>query len=257
MLTRLWLRIAELSVTLLLALAVILAWREARNDRARLQSQLAAANQALAAASSRQQDRDAKLNDTLATIAAQKKATITPDQLLAGITTELGLPTPLVLQPQIAQPLNRAGKSAPNNSLQPPSASANAGTNDGANVTAGIQRDAKGAGSASTQIPSSNPSGAAANSSTQLPSAPTAQIPAADLKPLYDYILDCKACQAKLTAAQSDLADEKTKTATLTKSRDEAIKAAKGGSVLQRTARALKWLALGAAAGFLASKTHH
>ena len=54
---------------------------------------------------------------------------------------------------------------------------------------------------------------------TALPSNPRAKsgqavdaiLPAADLKPLYDFALDCKACQTKLAAAQSDLTDEKTK----------------------------------------------
>ena len=40
-----------------------------------------------------------------------------------------------------------------------------------------------------------------------------AVIPGEDLKPLYDFTIDCKACQSKLTAAQADLTDEKTKTA--------------------------------------------
>jgi hypothetical protein len=86
--------------------------------------------------------------------------------------------------------------------------------------------------------------------------APESQavIPAADLKPLYDFALDCKSCQSKLTATQSDLADEKTKTATLTKERDAAIRTAKGGSLLQRTARAAKWLLIGFAAGTLAAR---
>ena len=95
-----------------------------------------------------------------------------------------------------------------------------------------------------------------------LPSNPTpksgqatdAILPSADLKPLYDFALDCKACQAKLAAAQSDLTDEKTKTVALTKERDAAVRAAKGGSVLCRIARAAKWFAIGAAAGAVAAK---
>jgi len=263
MLTRFSLRLAEIAVTLLLALVVIYAWREARSDRAQLQSQLAAANQALAAASTRQQDRDTKLNDTLASIAAQKKSTITPTQLLTGITTELGLPAPLTLQPPTTAdanvgaglqpglpqigPLTPAGKSAPFDSQLPAPTT---------HVGAGLQLALRNEGSGPRQIGRLNRNAGSA-SAEQLPNAPAAQIPAADLKPLYDYILDCKACQAKLTAAQADLADEKSKTATLTKSRDEAVKAAKGGSVLQRSARALKWFALGAAAGAIAAKARH
>jgi hypothetical protein len=92
---------------------------------------------------------------------------------------------------------------------------------------------------------------------------PTSNVPAAqailpieDLKPLYDFTLDCKACQAKLTAAQADLADERAKAAVLTRERDEAVRAAKGGSLLRRITRNAKWLAIGAAAGAIAAKGH-
>jgi len=81
-------------------------------------------------------------------------------------------------------------------------------------------------------------------------------IPAEDLKPLYDFTLDCKACQAKLSATQGDLTDEKSKTATLTKERDAAITAAKGGTIFRRITRAAKWLAIGAAAGAIAARAH-
>ena len=83
-----------------------------------------------------------------------------------------------------------------------------------------------------------------------------AVIPTEDLKPLYDFALDCKACQAKLAAAQADLTDERTKTAVLTRERDAAVRAAKGGSLLRRIARNAKWLAIGAAAGAIAAKAH-
>jgi hypothetical protein len=89
------------------------------------------------------------------------------------------------------------------------------------------------------------------------PTAPGAFIPAQDLKPLYDFSLDCQACQAKLSAAQSNLADEQTKTTALTKERDDALRIAKGGSMLSRIARAAKWFALGAAAGAIAAKATH
>ena len=38
---------------------------------------------------------------------------------------------------------------------------------------------------------------------------PKVNFPAADLKPLYDFAADCKACQAKLGAAQADLAERR------------------------------------------------
>ena len=87
--------------------------------------------------------------------------------------------------------------------------------------------------------------------------SPAVQLPAEDLKPLYDYAVGCKACQEQLATAQANLADEKVKTQALGKERDDALQAAKGGSLLQRVARAAKWFALGAAAGVVAAKMAH
>jgi hypothetical protein len=77
-----------------------------------------------------------------------------------------------------------------------------------------------------------------------------------DLKPLHDFAIDCQACQAKLAVAQADLTDEQTKTAVLTRERDEAVHIAKGGNLLRRIARNAKWLVIGAAAGAIAAKAH-
>ena len=91
----------------------------------------------------------------------------------------------------------------------------------------------------------------------QPPAAPTqAVIPAEDLKPLYDFALDCKACQAKLADAQGNLADEQKKTAALTQERDQALRIARGGSVWRRIGRAAKWFVIGAAAGAVLSRAH-
>lgn len=79
-------------------------------------------------------------------------------------------------------------------------------------------------------------------------------LPSEDLKPLYDFAVDCKACQARLAVAQADLSDEKAKTQTLSKERDAALRIARGGSFWKRVGRAAKWFAIGAAAGALAVK---
>jgi len=94
-----------------------------------------------------------------------------------------------------------------------------------------------------------------------LPNAPAPQanavIPAEDLKPLYDFTIDCKACQAKLVTAQSDLTDERQKTTALTRERDDALRIARGGSAWRRITRAAKWFFIGAAAGAVAAKAAH
>jgi len=283
MIQKLLLRLAELSIVLILLAAILFAWRQERLDRAELQSQLSAANQALAVATARQQSRDAQLATTLSTIAAQKKAsaTLTPAQLLAAIAAQAHLPTPLTLQP----PASAATPGEPSTSTNfATSPAVNPAGNQPARTLASVSEQAAAqanpplargsrplsnnvsnslanilSNNSSNSLPSnsSSPSspGPPPSSSANLPNAPTAQIPTADLGPLYNYLLDCQACQAKLAAAQSDLADEKTKTATLTQSRDAAVKAAKGGTLLQRTARALKWFAIGAAAGAIAAKS--
>ena len=101
-------------------------------------------------------------------------------------------------------------------------------------------------------LPSAEPTSATTN-----PSQAQVIIPAEDLKPLHDFTLDCQACQAKLAATQSDLADEKSKSSALTKERDQALKIARGGSAWRRIARAAKWFAIGAAAGAVAAKAAH
>ncbi len=82
----------------------------------------------------------------------------------------------------------------------------------------------------------------------------TAQIPAADLKPLYNYIQDCRACRAKLAAANQNAADDAKKIASLTQERNAAITAAKGGTFWRRLRRNATWLASGAILGYVASR---
>jgi hypothetical protein len=113
------------------------------------------------------------------------------------------------------------------------------------------------------ELPSqiSLPSPIVLQSAPELPNSPApktnAVIPAEDLKPLYDFAIDCKACQSKLTAAQSDLTDERAKTTALTHERDDALRIARGGSAWRRIGRAAKWFLIGAAAGAIAAKTAH
>jgi hypothetical protein len=213
---KLILRLAELTISAILATSLFLAWRAERSDRAKLATELAVAQQSLTQASDRQQSRDADLLHTLATLAAQRRDVQTPQQILQSLPQQIPLPQPIALAPPAPQPTSADQTSTPN---------------EAAPTTSSKHSAAK-------------------------PSAPEPQavIPSADLKPLYDFALDCKACQAKLTAAQSDLADERTKTATLAKERDEAVRTAKGGSAIQRIARAAKWLLIGAAAATLAAR---
>jgi hypothetical protein len=211
---RLWIQIGAMIFAVVLGVAIVDAWRADRRDRAQLASELAATKKALADADTRQHERDAQLTQTLAGLAAQKRAVNTPAQIVRELPHEIPLPTPIELQsPTESKP--PASQTAGQPSLNPPSLTKN---------------DAK---------------------------PVQAVMPAEDLKPLYDFALDCKACQARLIATQSDLLDEKAKTVALTHERDDALRVARGGTIWRRIGRAAKWFAIGAAAGAIAAKASH
>ena len=116
-------------------------------------------------------------------------------------------------------------------------------------------------------LPAPNSSSAAnpgpsASAAPALPSTPntaataqqsTAAIPAADLATLYNYVQDCRACQLQLTAAKQNASDDAAKIRALTRERDAAVTAAKGGPFWLRPKRNAHWLAIGAAIGAVSS----
>ena len=241
--TRFTIRLTAVAVALAVALAVFAAWRADRRDRAQLAADLATAQQALAQADAHQHERDAQLLQTLATLAGEKRTITTPAQIIRDLPHQISLPAPITLQSVPCEPVQAPGESSTS--------------------TSGKEKQTTPASSAApcSSGPFLGPEGLDSTAPTNSkPSAkplePSAVIPAEDLKPLYDFTLDCKACQAKLAAAQADLIDERAKTAVLARERDEAVRAAKGGSLLRRIARNAKWLAIGAAAGTIAAKAH-
>ncbi len=221
---RFWLKLAAIVIAVALFAAMIQSWRADQRDRAQLAAELAATKQLLAAADARQRDRDAQLAQTLSALAAEKRTVATPAQIIRNLPNEIPLPVPITLQ-----------------------ADHNPST-----VGATL-------GSPATNAAADSPVGGASSAPTngEKPPLDGAFIPAQDLKPLYDFALDCKACQAKLSAAQGDLNDERQKTAALTKERDDAVRIAKGGSAWRRIARSAKWFLIGAAAGAVAAKAAH
>lgn len=233
MFSRLWPKLIAAFVALILCFAVVEAWRADRRDRAQLASELHATKQLLTAADARQRDRDAQLAQTLSALDAQKRATVTPAQIAQELAKNISLPAPIMLQADHGSSLRATERS--------PATKASTATIS--------TRDEPRAGARLA-----SPTGSIA-SLNQEPSAGVA-IPSADLKPLYDFTLDCQACQARLSVAQNDLADEKTKTAALTKERDDAVRIAKGGTAWRRVTRAAKWFLLGAAAGAIIAKAH-
>lgn len=85
------------------------------------------------------------------------------------------------------------------------------------------------------------------------PPAAIATIPQEDLKPLFDFVQDCRACTVRLDAATEDLRDARARAAALTAQRDAALHAARGGRFWSRARSAAKWFVLGAAVGAVAA----
>ena len=213
--------LAAVAAVLLLAALAFHAWLTSHDEQQRLQATLAAQKQLLDAADAREHAREATLHDTLAQIETLKHRTQTPAQILRGLPQFLPLPQPITLAgsaPSVT-PSAEQGTARPENSLP-------------------------------LSMPSSPPpSDSSARNARDLPAAPSAQLPVADLKPLYDFVQDCRACQAQLAVVRQNTADDAAKIAALTVQRDAAITAAKGGSFWRRLRRNALWFAVGAGAG--------
>jgi len=82
-------------------------------------------------------------------------------------------------------------------------------------------------------------------------------IPQVDLKPLYDDLQDCRTGRLESDTLKRDLADEKTRSASLLQERDAAVAVAHGGTFWTRLKRGAKWFAIGAAAGAAAAAVAH
>ena len=230
----------RLAFALLFALALALllfSWRQSRADRARLESALAAQQQLISASQSRERDTAAQLKSTLAQISALKRQVRSPQQILRSLPDDLPLPAPITLAPATeqgtARPLSpsdffSASSSRPYEISSPQSPGASSLPAEISNLKSLLPR---------------------LHSAGNSPSAPAAEIPAADLKPLYDFVLDCRACQAQLSAARADLADEQARSAALARERNAAVTAAKGGSLWRRLQRNAKWLGIGIVLG--------
>src|SRR5271170_6132534 len=91
--------IAAFAVLLLLAGLAVHAWLSSRDDQLRLQATLATQKQLLDAADARERDRNSSLNATLAQIAALKRTTQTPEEILRDLPKYLSLPQPLTMAP--------------------------------------------------------------------------------------------------------------------------------------------------------------
>ena len=238
--------VAALLLATLAGAVLWLAWSDARADRAKLESALAAQQQVISQAQQRESASTQVLATTLSQIASLKQTTQTPAEILSELPRYLPLPAPL-------EPVST------NSAAVNPAAVAGEGTANGESAPAATGASTPTAGEQATT------GGASQKSENSAEAAPTKSapqngvlLPSADLKPLFDYVQDCRSCDARLSAAQQDLADERTKEQALQRERDAAMTSAKGGFWTQ-VKRGAKWFGIGALAGVAAATVaaHH
>lgn len=235
-------RIIEISgtlVVLLLAAMAIHAWLAEHDDQLRMQATIAAQKQLLDAADARERDRDGALKSTLAQIDSLKRSVQTPAEILRDLPNYLQLPQPITMAPS-GGPAT-AGQRGTGVSEEPACSG-----KDGCSPAGEFDQTPS-----SKVMSQSSQRGRSAVQNQDLPDAPSpaAQIPAADLKPLYDYVQDCRSCQAQLATAKLNASDNAVKIAAITRERDAALTAAKDGTVWRRLRRNVLWFAVGAGAG--------
>jgi len=243
--------VAFLAAILVAALAFH-AWLASHDEQQRLQSTLAAQTQLIEAADSRERARDASLNETLAQIEKLKRATQTPEQILHELPDDLRLPEPLTIVE------NRPSNSTPGPPKHSPirqgtGASKSLLTGSPGPSTSLFPAADNGSGSLGKLAITPMPQPWLRSRNAALCTGPEPgpePAPAADLKPLYNYVQDCRACQAELAAAKQNAADDAAKIAALTRERDAAVTASKQGSVWRRLRRSALWFAVGAPAGY-------
>jgi type II secretory pathway pseudopilin PulG len=208
------------AIAILIAAMAAHAWLASRDEQRRLATTLSQQKQLLEAADARERTRQSALSQTLAKIENLKRTTKTPQQIVKAIPQYVPLPQPITLMS------GQQGTTTLKDSSGESERRTSEGVSDG-------------------PVPQSSDQTRIDCLDTVLPSAPAAQIPSADLKPLFDYIQDCRACQAQLAVAKQNAADDASKIAALTKQRDAAITATKGGTTWCRLRRNALWFAIG------------
>lgn len=213
-----------------LLLMSLQAWRAQREEARKLNTALDAQQKLINQADGREAEREQSLKTALSEIAKLKAHTRTPAEVLKELPKYLSLPQPIVANRSLKEQMNGEMVPKPNEQLTDSPDAGVAGTDSTAPRRA------------------SNSAGP-----TQSTKESSIEIPEQDLRPLFKFVQDCRVCEAKLDAAQSDAADQNAKITALTRQRDLTLNSAKGGTVWVRLRSHLRWLAAGAALGFFAA----
>jgi len=248
---------------------IIYSWLESRADRAQLQATLAAQQRMIDAAESREHESAAELKTSLDQIAVLKRQVQTPAQIISSLPQYLPLPEPITLGPaprasalQSSQLIGSSadpqqGIAAEKGTIAPRAPCDPAPHRSATDLLSALKSEIsnfKSSRSLTSPVPNAVLSREAQTPDQAATSSGNAEIPKADLKPLYDFVQDCRACQARLAAANANLTNEQARSAALARERNAAVTAAKGGGFWRQLKRNTKWLAIGAAVGVVLAK---
>jgi hypothetical protein len=234
--------------SLLLTAIALHAWLASHEEQQRLQSTLTEQKKVVDAADVRESVRNTTLADALAQIAELKRTTQTPEQIVRDLSKYLPLPQPITLATSATSEAATTMAPTPGIALQQ-------GTPSSRHDGTDIQHVGEIAPLPSLSEPPVNslanplPNSPFSSSSCGTNAGCAARIPAADLKPLDNYVQDCRACQAEIAVAKQNIADDAVKIAALTNERNAAVTLAKGGTFWRRLRRNAVWFVVGAAAG--------
>ena len=216
------LEISGILLAVLLATMAFHAWLTEHDDRLRMQATIATQKQALDAADTREHDRAATLKDTLAQIEALKRQTRTPAQVVRDLPKFLSLPQPITLD----------SPPGPTPAIQKGTGPSKTGIACGRGMPLSHCTSSS-AASPTESVPGlESPTLAAPTNQQALPDAPSAQIPAGDLKPLFDYCRIAARARSNSPPAKQNAADDAAKLTAVTRERDAAVTVAKGGAFL-------------------------
>ena len=232
-------RLGLIGVGLAFGFIVVDAWLTSRTQQRQLRAVISEEEKIIRDADKSEADRKNSVEKALGGINKLKEQTHTPAQVLRQLPLYLSLPEPL--------------RTASPSQFSPGFNAPVSGSITAVSGLAQLRLDATKDNSGSEPtVPSAKDVDMEARKTTGATSP--VQIPTSDLKPLFDYVQDCRACETELKAAHEDASDMEAKLEALTHGRDEALRAAKGGTAWRRFCRNLRWFAVGAAGGFLASR---
>jgi hypothetical protein len=234
MMTRRIIEIVLFALALGFAWISAASWLASRNAQRQFTAEIAAQQKLIAEADVTKHQQENDLKKLLKSIADLKEKTRTPSEVINELPKYLPLPSPIT----IAAPRQTGCvQQAPRQVIM-------THTPTIGGETAKTLPDSRISAAEPLAVKAPTPSSLSAHNLD-------AQLPLQDLKPLFDFVQDCRTCAAELDAARKTAASDSVKISALTRERDQALRSEKS-SFWHRLQQDAVLLAFGAMAGYAA-----